>query len=83
MGDLAMVRMQKRAIIALPLIAFVGMAVAANSRLTAGEAAGCGRYGTAVQFVDSPAEAARQAKSQEKLVFVLHLSGLFEEPRFT
>jgi len=43
----------------------------------------CGDYGTAVQFVKSPSEAARLALKQEKLVFVLHVSGLFENPDFT
>jgi hypothetical protein len=40
-------------------------------------------FGTAVEFVDSPKEAAALAKKQEKLVFVLHVSGNFEDPRFT
>lgn len=40
-------------------------------------------HGTAVEFVDSPKEAALLAQKQEKLVFVLHVSGHFEDPRFT
>ena len=47
------------------------------------EAATCGSYGTTVEFLDSPAEAAKQAKKEGKLVFVLHVSGNFEDPRFT
>lgn len=43
----------------------------------------CESFGTKVEFVDSPAEAARLAKPAEKLVFVLHVSGHFEDPRFT
>jgi hypothetical protein len=43
---------------------------------------GC-RFGTKVQFVDTPSEAARLAAKEEKLVFVLHVSGHFEDPRFT
>ena len=43
----------------------------------------CGDYGTAVVFADSPASAARQALKEEKLVFVLHVSGNFEESAFT
>ena len=43
----------------------------------------CGEYGTSVQFVESPAEAAKQAIRAEKLVFVLHVSGHFEESAFT
>jgi hypothetical protein len=47
------------------------------------KAASCGNYGTSVEFVSSPSEAARLAKQQQKLVFVLHVSGHFEDPTFT
>jgi hypothetical protein len=40
-------------------------------------------HGTAVAFARSPAEAARQALDERKLLFTLHLSGNFEEPGFT
>jgi hypothetical protein len=40
-------------------------------------------HGTKVEFVDTPKEAAAQAKKEQKLVFVLHVSGNFEDPRFT
>jgi hypothetical protein len=43
----------------------------------------CGEYGTAVTFAQSPAEAAKQALREEKLVFVLHVSGNFEDSDFT
>ena len=43
----------------------------------------CGKHGTTVEFVDSPKEAAKQAKLEEKLVLVLHVSGLFEDPKLT
>lgn len=43
----------------------------------------CGSYGTTVDFVSTPSEAARQAKKEQKLVFVLHVSGHFEDPKFT
>ena len=43
----------------------------------------CGEFGTAVSFVDSAAEAARRARQEEKLVFVLHVSGHFETPEYT
>jgi hypothetical protein len=43
----------------------------------------CGSFGTAVEFVDTPSAAAQQAKKEQKLVFVLHVSGNFEDPRFT
>ena len=45
------------------------------------ESPGC--HGTAVNFVDTPSEAAKQAKKEEKLVFVLHVSGQFEDPSIT
>ena len=44
---------------------------------------GCGNHGTAVQFVATPSDAARQAKKEEKLVLVLHVSGIFEDPSLT
>lgn len=43
----------------------------------------CQRFGTAVDFVASQMEASRQALVQDKLMFVLHISGNFEEARFT
>jgi hypothetical protein len=43
----------------------------------------CGSHGTRVEFVDTPSRAARIAKQEQKLVFVLHVSGNFEDPRFT
>ncbi len=42
-----------------------------------------GDHGTEVKFFKNPSEAARAAKKDEKLVFVLHISGLFEDPDFT
>jgi hypothetical protein len=42
-----------------------------------------GCHGTAVRFLDSPSEAAKRAKKEEKLVFILHVSGNFEDPRYT
>jgi hypothetical protein len=55
----------------------VGLALAPEAR------AGCGKHGTQVEFVDTPKEAAELAKKKEKLVFVLHLSGVFEDPKRT
>jgi hypothetical protein len=43
----------------------------------------CGSFGTSVEFVTTPSEAAHQAKKEQKLVFVLHVSGHFEDPKFT
>ncbi len=42
-----------------------------------------GCFGTKIEFRDTPREAAAEAKKSEKLVFVLHVSGNFEDPRFT
>ena len=43
----------------------------------------CGNHGTSVDFVSTPSEAAQQAKKEQKLVFVLHVSGHFEDPKLT
>jgi len=43
----------------------------------------CKRYGTAVDFVDNPIDAAAQALREKKLLFVLHVAGNFEEEKFT
>ena len=45
----------------------------------------CGQetYGTAVRWVGDPSSAAAQALKEQKLVFVLHVSGHFEDPGFT
>jgi hypothetical protein len=40
-------------------------------------------HGTTVDFVDTPSDAAKKAKKEEKLVFILHVSGNFEDPKFT
>ena len=45
--------------------------------------AGCGKHGTELAFVDTPSDAATKAKKEQKLVFVLHLSGVFEDPNLT
>jgi hypothetical protein len=42
-----------------------------------------GDFGTSVAFLKTPSEAAKQALKEEKLVFVLHVSGDFEDPDFT
>ena len=49
----------------------------------AGAEPACGDYGTSVTFAESPAAAAKQAVEEEKLVFVLHVSGNFETSEFT
>jgi len=54
--------------------------VAFAAPATAGDSCG---FGTKIDFVESPKEAATMAKKQEKLVFVLHVSGHFEDPGLT
>jgi hypothetical protein len=68
---------------AFALFAFAFPSAAASPPVGDKQEAGCGHFGTAVDFVGSPSEAARRAKQEEKLVFVLHVSGHFEDPRFT
>jgi hypothetical protein len=43
----------------------------------------CGTYGTTIEFRKTPQSAAARALKEEKLVFVLHVSGNFEDPTFT
>jgi hypothetical protein len=40
------------------------------------------KHSTAIEFVDTPPEAAKIAGKEGKLVFVLHVSGHLEDPRF-
>jgi hypothetical protein len=40
-------------------------------------------YGTAVHFLNNPIDAGRQAARENKLLFVLHLSGNLEDDAFT
>ena len=42
-----------------------------------------GDFGTAVHLLKTPSDAAKQALKEQKLVFVLHVSGDFEDPDFT
>ena len=67
----------------LCLVALAGPARADKSGSKEKEPATCGSFGTSVEFAESPAAAAAQAKKEQKLVFVLHVSGNFEDPRFT
>ncbi len=66
------------------VLAAPALASAADLKVKpADDKAACGNHGTAIDFVDTPREAAAQAKKEKKLVFVLHVSGNFEDPRFT
>lgn len=60
-----------------------GLLAMLGAAMLAGPAFGEGACGTSIDFVDSPKEAAALAKQDEKLVFILHVSGNFEDPRFT
>src|SRR6185295_2199760 len=67
--------------------AFLAVALMA-SLASAQDADSCGKcgtkqYGTTVAWSGSRSEAAAKAKADEKLVFVLHVSGHFENPNFT
>jgi hypothetical protein len=42
-----------------------------------------GDFGTSVHFEATPSAAAKRALKEHKLVCVLHVSGLFENPDFT
>jgi hypothetical protein len=44
---------------------------------------GCRTFDTAVRFVKSPTEAMGRARDEDKLVYVLHLSGNLEDEGFT
>ncbi len=60
----------------------LGVAAVALLAAPVGAQESCG-FGTKINFVDTPREAAELAKKQEKLVLVLHVSGHFEDPGLT
>lgn len=63
------------------LMAMLGLPLAAQDE----NCTSCGnqKYGTSVEWTGTPSEAAKIAREKEKLVFVLHVSGHFEDPKFT
>jgi hypothetical protein len=65
------------------LVPLLGLASAHSAEPSKKTESSCGNHGTSVEFVGTPSEAARQAKKQEKLVFVLHVSGHFEDSSLT
>ena len=75
-------RLLLRTAVGLCLVPLAGLAPAARAADKEAEGV-CRSFGTHVEFVSTPSEAPRQAKKEEKLVFVLHVSGNFENPRFT
>jgi hypothetical protein len=67
-------------------IAFaLALPLAAQEGAKSPDCKGCGRetYGTSVDWHGTPTEAGAKAKSDEKLLFLLHVSGYFEDPKFT
>lgn len=60
-----------------------GASTAIGPQTAARGADTCEGHGTSVNFFDSPSTAAKHALEDEKLVFVLHVSGNFETPDFT
>ena len=66
---------------ALGLAALYGFDRASGAPPADAEESTC--HGTAVHFVSTPSQAARRALKEEKLVFVLHVSGHFEDPGIT
>jgi hypothetical protein len=75
----------------VPIFALAGLASllwlsgarACQAPTTSSEGETCGEYGTTVHFEKTPSLAAKKALKEEKLVMVLHVSGLFEDPEFT
>ncbi|HEX3152517.1 MAG TPA: hypothetical protein VHR66_30870 [Gemmataceae bacterium] len=68
---------------ALAIAATIGLVGSLAAKTPGEKAPTCGDYGTSVHFEATPADAAKQAKLDEKLVMVLHVSGFFEDPQFT
>jgi hypothetical protein len=56
---------------------------AARDLKQAAKPATCGEFGTSLHFEATPSQAARKALKEQKLVFVLHVSGIFEDPNLT
>jgi hypothetical protein len=70
---------------AVGLIAWWGLSAQAGGKAAASkkkpaEPTCTGEHGTNLHFEKSPSDAARKALKEEKLVFVLHISGNFENP---
>jgi hypothetical protein len=59
------------------------LALLATATIQAADKPACNAHGTTIDFYDTPTDAARQARKDAKLVFLLHVSGNFEDPRFT
>ena len=68
-------------------IALLGLVIATTGAAFAqkkgADTTTCGDYGTSIHFEKTPKDAAKRALKEEKLVMVLHVSGLFEDSEFT
>jgi hypothetical protein len=65
------------------LVLTSSLAAGGQKKSTQGAEVCTGDFGTSVHFMKTPSDAAKQAQKDEKLVFVLHVSGDFEDPDFT
>ena len=67
------------------LLCLAALALGASTARADENCGKCGKesFGTSIAWEGDPSEAARKARDQEKLVFVLHVSGNFEDPKFT
>jgi len=73
----------RRFLILAALLALGGIAQAGDKPKCDGDTCSRGEHGTTLLFEKTPSEAARKALKAEKLVFVLHVSGHFEDSEFT
>lgn len=72
-----------KALLAMLLTALVAAVPAGAATDESCSKCGTASYGTSIVWSGTPSEAAAKAKKEEKLVFVLHVSGHFEDPKFT
>ena len=73
----------KKILATVILAAFAALPAAAQERAPKCGDCGTETYGTTVVWAGTPAEAAKRALEEKKLVFVLHVSGNFEDPGLT
>jgi len=73
----------RRFLILAALLALGSIARAGDKPKCDGDTCTVGEHGTSLHFEKTPSEAARKALKAEKLVFVLHVSGNFEDSELT
>jgi len=69
--------------LALGLVALCPAPLYADGKVKDPLPSTCETHGTSVHFFKTPTEAAKQAQADEKLVLVLHISGIFEDTGLT